>query len=185
MKNTGIQNINTERLLLRRLNIDDAEIMFKSWASDPDVTKFMRWKTHQDIETTRYVINVWLKEYKSADTYRWGIFFKEASELVGAIDIVSLDKNTQTAQIGYCIAKKHWNKGITTEALKAVINYMFLKTDIKKIESWHHIDNPASGKVMQKSGMIFKGVKKNGDKDSNDNLHDISVYEIMKDSKYL
>jgi len=180
MKNVGTQNISTERLLLRRLNIDDAEIMFKSWASDPDVTKYMRWKTHKYIETTKYVINLWLKEYESSDTYRWGIVYKEKNELIGAIDIVSLDKNTQTAQIGYCIAKKYWNKGIMTEALKAVIDYMFSKTGVKKIESWHHVDNTASGKVMRKSGMKFEGVKKNGDKDNDGNLHDVSVYKICK-----
>ena len=180
MSNIGTQNINTERLFLRRINIDDAEIMFKGWASDRDVTKYMRWKTHKDIETTKHAINLWVKEYESADTYRWGIVLKEKGELIGAIDIVSLNKDAQTAQIGYCISKKYWNKGITTEALKAVIDYMFSKTDIKKIESWHHVDNLASGKVMQKSKMKFIGVRKNGDKDSDGNLHDIAVYEILK-----
>jgi len=181
VKNAGTQNINTERLLLRRINIDDAKVMFESWASDADVTKYMRWKTHKDIETTKYVIDLWLKEYERDDTYRWGIVYKDKGELIGAIDIVSFDKDTQKAQIGYCIAKKYWNKGITTEALKAVIEYLFSKTDVKKIESWHHVDNLASGKVMQKSGMEFKSVKKNGDKDSDGNLCDIAVYGLEKE----
>ncbi|MDR2192685.1 MAG: GNAT family N-acetyltransferase, partial [Endomicrobium sp.] len=64
MKNAGAQNINTERLLLRRITIDDAETMFNNWTYDADVTKYMRWKTHQEIETTKYVVNLRLKEYK-------------------------------------------------------------------------------------------------------------------------
>jgi ribosomal-protein-alanine N-acetyltransferase len=154
--------------------------MFDKWASDAEVTKYMRWKAHKEIETTKYVINLWLKEYESDYTYRWAIVNKETSELIGAIDINSLDKNTQTAQVGYCLSKKYWNKGIMTESLKAVIDFLFSQTDIKKIESWHHVENHASGKVMQKSGMKFKEIRKNGDKDSDGKLYDIAVYEIFK-----
>jgi ribosomal-protein-alanine N-acetyltransferase len=180
MKSIGTQNINTDRLLLRRITIDDAQDMFSGWASDTDITKYMRWKAHKDIETTKYVINLWLKEYENADTYRWAIVYKEKNELIGAIDIVHLDKNTQTAQIGYCLSKKYWNKGIMTESLKAVIDFLFSKTDIKKIEALYRADNTASGKVMQKSAMKFKEIRKNGDADSDGKLYDIVIYEIFK-----
>ncbi|MDR1941243.1 MAG: GNAT family N-acetyltransferase [Endomicrobium sp.] len=180
MKNAGTQSINTKRLFLRRITIDDAQAMFNNWACNAEVTKYMRWKAHRDIETTKFVINLWLKEYDSNDVYRWGIVYKENGELIGAIDVVSPDKVTQSAQIGYCLSKMYWNKGIMTESLKEVINYLFSKTDIKKTESWHHIDNQASGKVMLKSGMQFKEIKKDGDKDNNGNLCTIAVYELLK-----
>jgi len=178
MNSIGTQNINTERLLLRRINIDDTETMFQNWASDPDVTKYMRWKTHKDIETTKGVINSWIKEYENTNTYHWGIVYKEKDKLIGTIAVTSINKDAQSGSVGYCIAKKYWNKGITTEALKAVLNYMFFKADFKKITASHIVENLASGKVMQKSGMKFKGIKKDGDKDCEGNLRNIAMYEI-------
>ena len=183
MKNIGTQNISTERLLLRRIKIDDAESMFKNWASDDDVTKYLRWKAHKDIETTKEVINLWLQKYQNEQTYIWAIVYKETDVLIGTIEIMPVDKEPGTAQAGYCIAKKYWNKGIMTEALKSVIDYMFSKVELKKIVAWHLVDNEASGKVMQKSGMKFKGLKKSGDKDCDGNLRDIIIYETMSTSQ--
>jgi ribosomal-protein-alanine N-acetyltransferase len=82
--------------------------------------------------------------------------------------------------MGYCLAKKYWNLGIMTESLKAAIDYLFSQTYIKRIESWHFIENKASGKVMKKSGMKFKFVKEKVDNDNDGVLRDIAIYEIVK-----
>ena len=135
MKNNGTQPIETRRLLLRKFNISDARQMFDNWASDDDVAKYMRWKSHKDIETTKAVINMWLKDYEKDDVYRWVIVLKETGELAGAIDVVNFNKEEKAAYAGYCLSKKHWNKGIMTEALKNVIGYLFNEDGIEKVRS--------------------------------------------------
>lgn len=64
MFHTGTQEIRTNRLLLRRFTENDANDMFNNWASDPEVTKFLRWPTHQSIETSRHILNEWTERYR-------------------------------------------------------------------------------------------------------------------------
>jgi len=176
-----MENVNTKRLLLRQLTIKDAEQMFNNWASDGEVMKYMRRHTHKDIESVQSVINLWSnKDRENADTYHLGIVFKEDNKLIGEIAAVPIDYEPNTIRVSYCMSKKYWNKGIMTEALSAVIEFLFLNTGTKIIKARHKAENIASGKVMQKSGMKFLGIKKGDDKDKYGNLCDVASYEIKK-----
>lgn len=77
------------------------------------------------------------------------------------------------------LSKKHWNKGYTTEAYKAVIDELFCN-GFTKITAAHRIDNPASGRVMEKCGMIFVGYDKTIAKWGSDELCDVRFYELIK-----
>ena len=68
------------------------------------------------------------------------------------ISFCRLYEKANTAEIEYCIGKAFWNNGYITEAVKAFIEYTFQNTIITKLEAFHRIENPASGKVMQKAG---------------------------------
>ena len=63
MFHKGTVKLETNRLILRRVTMDDAKQMFDNWASNPNVTKFMTWPTHSDVEITKMVINYWIKNY--------------------------------------------------------------------------------------------------------------------------
>ena len=64
MKHCGTQRIETERLLLRRFSIDDADAMFRNWASDPEVTRFLTWPAHSSVEVSRAVCRVFLHPHR-------------------------------------------------------------------------------------------------------------------------
>ena len=72
MKNIGTQRVETERLILRKITINDAEDMFNNWASDSEVTKYLTWKPHKTIEDTKEVIEFWLNDIDDRDVYRCG-----------------------------------------------------------------------------------------------------------------
>ncbi len=80
--------------------------------------------------------------------------------------------------IGYCIGKNWWNSGITTEALKAVIKYLVDEVGVSRIEGRHSIENPSSGKVMEKAGLKFEGVLRKKDY-SNYGVTDLGVYSFI------
>ena len=142
----------TARLILRRLRQGDAKAIFDNWASDPEVTKYVTWLPHQNIETTQHVLDFWLKEYENPKTYRYGIVLKENDELVGAIDVVNyVDGNPE---IGYCLSRKCWNKGYMTEACNAFVDYLFAigyKTIVIEADE----NNIGSNKVIKKCGFTF------------------------------
>ena len=73
--------IETKRIILRKIKLDDAEAMFNNWASDDDVTKYLMWPTHRSIKDTKDIINLWLDNYKKGDFYQWVMEHKEAKEI--------------------------------------------------------------------------------------------------------
>ena len=83
-------------------------------------------------------------------------------------------------EIGYCIGQKFWNKGITTEAMKAIIRFFFEEVGVNRIEARHDTKNPASGRVMIKSGLKFEGILRQAGK-NNTGINDLAVYAILKE----
>ena len=142
--------VETEHLLLRPVTLDDAEAMFE-YASDKDNTRYI-FPTNQSLEETKNNI---AQFYVASPLGRWGIVLKSNGKFIGTIDLHKIDSALKKAAIGYIINKKYWNQGLTTEANRAVIELAFEKIGMNKLTALHDKDNPASGKVMEKSGMRF------------------------------
>ena len=146
------KDIYTDRLLLRKLTLNDAEAMFSNWANDPEVTKYMTWSPHENIEVTKMILDMWVKEYSDVNTHRFGIVLKESNELIGAIDVVEYRDNIPV--IGYCLSRKYWNHGYMSEACKAFIDFLF-SIGHKQIFIEAHVDNIGSNRVIEKCGFEY------------------------------
>ena len=185
MEHKGTQYIETERLILRPFQMDDASAMFENWASDEEVTKFLMWPAHKDISVSKSVLKEWTHNYINKNFYQWAIVFKEyGSKPMGCIGVNNLiDDKIQMAHIGYCIGKKWWHKGIASEALKSVIKYLFEEVKIRRIESTHDTKNHASGAVMKKCGMKYEGTLRQADW-NNQGICDACYYAVLIDEYY-
>jgi ribosomal-protein-alanine N-acetyltransferase len=150
------KNLRTRRLILRPFKRRDAKKIFVNWASDDEVAKYMIWNTHRNIAQTKLFVKKVIKDYKF-NPHHWIITLNENKEVIGSIGVTCIDSQTTKGEIGYCLSRKYWNKGIMSEALKAVIDYLFNENKFQEITAKHHIDNIASGRVMQKCGMSFVG----------------------------
>lgn len=183
MNHCGTKEIETERLLLRKFKLSDAPAMYNNWASDPEVTKYLIWPPHLNIETTQNILKEWTSLYQNLDYYQWAITLKDdTSSPIGSIGVVDQNEDLSIVHIGYCIGKKWWHKGYTTEALKALINYFFTNVDVNRIESRHDTNNPNSGKVMKKCGMHYEGTLRQADR-NNQGICDACYYSILKSDK--
>ena len=167
MKHLGTKTLDTPRLILRQFVIDDCELFYKNWASDERVTKYMTWDAHQNIELTKIIVTDWVNNYVNDNFYQWAIVLKETNEPIGSISVVRMDEETETFEIGYCLSYDYWNKGITSEAFKAVIKYAFEEIKIKVFAARHDERNIASGKVMEKCGLKYIGTKEDINKVEN------------------
>lgn len=179
MKHCGTKRLETERLILRRFTAEDAEPMFRNWASDDEVTKFLTWPTHANIDVTKHVIGMWLNSYANENYYQWAIVLKETGEPIGSISAVNMNEDLSMVHIGYCIGKLWWHQGITSEALKALITFFFEEVDVNRIEARHDPQNPHSGSVMKKCGLRYEGTMRSADR-NNQGIVDTCYYGILK-----
>ena len=154
----GTKPIATQRLLLRRFQREDAEAMFRNWASDPEVTRFLTWPPHASADVTRGLIGLWVNQYDLDSTFNWVIEYER--QPIGSISFVEIQPASGLVEVGYCIGKPWWGKGIVTEACGAVMEYAFLQMDAHKFIGRHDILNPASGRIMEKLGMKLEGIAK-------------------------
>lgn len=180
MNHKGTITIESDRLILRRLTLDDSNNMFNNWCNDDDVTKFLTWPTHLNVEVTKKVLTSWIDEYNKDNYYQWGIELKDSHELVGSISVTDIYENTKVASVGYCIGKKWWNQGITSQALSMVIKFLFDEVDFNRIDAYHDPENPHSGMVMKKAGMQYEGTLRKSHL-TNRGISDTCVYSILKE----
>ena len=174
----GTVPIKTERLLLRKFRVDDAQSMFDHWANDARVTRYLTWTPHTSPELTRQLLEDWCASYENADYYNWVI--ELAGEIIGNISAVRISERDEYAELGYCMGVDYWNHGIMPEAAKAVIDFLFAEVGVNRVEIRHAVKNPASGRVAQKCGLTFEGTKREFFKDASGEFHDVSYYGILR-----
>ncbi|MCD8238078.1 MAG: GNAT family N-acetyltransferase [Clostridiales bacterium] len=158
MKDIGMRRLETDRLILRKITLDDGSAMLSNWASDEKTTAYLSWPAHKNLKETRAVIHKWVEGYSRPLGYNWGIEIKETGELIGNIEVVSKNAGQQLCQVAFCIGSKWWNNGYATEALKEVLNFLLNKVGFYVVEAQYLAENPAAGKVLMKAGMIKDGV---------------------------
>ncbi|MDF2539842.1 MAG: hypothetical protein K0S76_2863 [Herbinix sp.] len=176
LQHKGTKSIETIRLILRRFEEWDTKDMFMNWASDPEVCQYLSWGPHQDITVTRKRILDWARSYKNNTTYIWAIYLKAGKKVIGSISVELSNESQKSCEVGYCIGKEYWSRGIMTEALLAVMHYLFYEVGYERVQAKHDVLNIASGRVMQKAGMRFEkiqyhvGIRRDG------SLYDCAVY---------
>ena len=183
MTHKGTVTLETERLILRRFTLDDAEAMFHNWANDPKVTKYLTWPTHTDSSVSKAVIESWLPLYQKNNHYSWAIVKRELGEPIGSIAAVEHHDDIKMVHIGYCIGQKWWRQGYTSEALGELIRFFFEDVGVNRIESRHDSNNPNSGRVMLKCGLKYEGTSYQADV-SNQGIVDAVRYAILADDYF-
>jgi len=146
----------TSRILLRPWRERDAETLFK-YASDPDVGPRAGWPPHQSVEESLEIIRTVFHN----DT-TWAIELKTTGEPVGCMGFMpkfemKIPAREGDALIGYWVGKPYWNQGICTEALQLMLDHIRQTKAAPSLVSSHFVDNPASGRVMEKCGFIATG----------------------------
>ena len=107
MKHLGTKELETNWLKLREFELSDAEAMFKNWASDSEVTKYLMWPSHKDVSGSESILKEWIEQYEDDNFYQWAIVLRSnGNEPIGSISIVRIDERINMVHVGYCIGKK-------------------------------------------------------------------------------
>ena len=151
MNTLNTPELETERLILRKFTENDLKALFDIF-SDEEVNKFLPWFPLRSMREARAFLKERYEDiYRQAQAYKYAICLKRDNIPIGYINI-SMEENHD---LGYGLRKEFWNRGIVTEAGKAVINRV--KDDgIPYITATHDRNNPSSGKVMVHLGMSYR-----------------------------
>ena len=131
-------------------------IMFV-YSSDVEVTRYLRWGSHQTLTETENYVNGVLKQYREGQDGPWLIEHKQNNTVIGHIHLMEIDIQHSKAQVGFVLSKSYWNKGIMTEALRKVLEYSFDRIGLNRVEGLCISANQAATRVLEKAGMKKEG----------------------------
>lgn len=184
MNKIGTKTIETERLILRKVKLEDYMSAYNNWCTNPKVAQYTTWEVHKNPEETKELFTMWEKQYEDLSVFRWIVEIKDNKEIIGTIDVPESSRETNkfdVFEIGYCYSEKSWGKGYGTESLKAVIKYLFEEVGAEVVYARHLSQNPASGKVMEKAGMKYEGAQRGRYVDRYGVRNDMITYSILKE----
>lgn len=157
MNHKGTITIETPRLILRRFTPDDAESMFRNLFSGSEAMRYLPWTVHLSISETEKLLGRFIGGYVKSDCYTWAIVPEDFGEPIGFI-AASAYRAINAVKIDFGIGRQWWHKGLTSEALSAIIEFFFEEVGANRIYSTHDPRNPNSGRVMEKCGMKYEGI---------------------------
>ena len=149
------KTLKTERLRLRKAKLADAEPIFREYAQDPEVTRYVSWGAHADLDETREYVRMCLLAWDVGKAFHWVIERNDDKQVLG---MMIARAGGEKWELGYVLARAHWGQGYMTEALKALIIWGLKQKEIYRIWAVCDVDNVASARVMEKAGMQREGI---------------------------
>ena len=181
MQYVEFKSLETERLILRDIRMEDIQEYYERLWGDGDVCRYLLHDPHQDIGESLAAIEDILQQYEKGNFYRWGITEKGEGSLIGIIGLVRIDEENSACSFAYMLGCDYWGKGYGTEAVKEVIRFAFEELGIQRIVADHMAENPASGAVMRKAGMVHTGTQR-AKYEKAGRFYDAEVYEIRNET---
>jgi len=169
-------SLSSDRIVLREFTRDDFDGVH-NYASDPEVVRFMSWGPNTRSETRRFLErNIQAQVVQPRTDYNLAIALNE--EVIGGCGLTIHSLSDKRAEIGYCIRRVDWGKGLGTEVAGELIRFGFKDLKMHRIEAKCDPDNIASYKIMEKNGMQREGVLRQ-DKNIRGEWRDSYIYSIL------
>ena len=162
--------LETKRLILRKITINDAEDIFE-YAQDDETGPRAGWQPHKTIEDTYKVLNMWLDQNCKEQIF--ALVHKPNNKVIGTMGIVHLNEHKKdndnifankiiesgksVYEIGVTLSKDYWGKGLATEALSEMLDYLFTNLNAYVVLTLHFEENVASRKVQETNNMKVIG----------------------------
>jgi len=181
MEHLGTVRLETRRLILRRFEMDDLEAIFENCWRYKLVTQ---WTSYAPMDCLADVQNnakmfteKWLC-YENPKRYSWAIEEKATGEVIGRMFGMNPDDSIRQVDLAYEMGPAWWNRGLMTEAVQATLSFFFEQVGLNRVFAYHAPENPASGRVMQKCGMVYEGTLRQAGK-CNHGIIDVVCYSML------
>ena len=170
--------LESERLLLRPIKESDADDIFEIF-SDKEVMKYYDLLPFSSINDAVNQVGVFRECLSEKTMIRWGIELKESNKLIGTCGFFAFSEESLKAEMGYELNSKYWNKGVMSEALKMIMDFIFKETDINRIEACVEPMNTSSLKLLESLGFTKEGLLRQYEL-CRDQLIDITIWGLLR-----
>ena len=146
----------TARLAARPPRADDADAVFASYASDPEVTRYLAWRAYTRVPPLAVFLQECAAHWEKGDgPFAWLLSLKGTTTPIGSIGVTI---ENGKAMFGYVLAKKFWHRGLVAEALTPLVEWSLAQPEISRAWAFCDVENTASVRVMEKAGLIREAV---------------------------
>ena len=152
-------NLETERLILRPFQSSDAK-QIQKLANRKEIAETTNLPHPYTIEMAEGWIKTHEAAFQEGSGATYAITLKNSGELIGTISLMDFTKRSNHARIGFWMGVPYWNKGYCTEASRAILEYGFVERGLNRIHTAYMISNIASGRVLDKVGMVYEGTQR-------------------------
>jgi len=177
LNHVGTKEIKTERLLLRKFTREDCEDLYV-FCGNPEVVRFLSYRPHESVETVKNVLDMWVKSYENKAYYHWAIVFD--NKVIGNIEAMNMEDDCFRCHFGWQLDIPYWNKGIMTEAARAVVDFLFGVVGFDRLQSGCDTRNTGSYRVMEKIGMQREALFRRYIYQKDGSIGDKYIYAIIK-----
>jgi RimJ/RimL family protein N-acetyltransferase len=148
------RDLQTERLLLRRPRQGDARLVYDSFASDLEVTRYLTWRPHESIADAEAALASRLDRLDRGVEYSWLLERSGSRDVLGLISVWLL---ADAAEVGFVLARAYWRQGFMTEAVEAVTSWALAASGVHEVFGTCDVENVASARLLEKAGYASQG----------------------------
>ena len=145
----------TSRLRAKPAAVEDAQVVFEEYASDPDVATYMTWRPHRSVTETEDFLTRCERVWSDGSAYPWSLWRKQDGAFVGLLEI---RVTPGAVNLGYALVRRWWRQGLMTEALTPVVQWALAQPTIYRVWATCDIENLASARLLERVGMEREGV---------------------------
>ncbi len=147
--------IETARLVLRRPVLADAAEIYKNYASNSRVTRYLSWPTHRSVADAERFLRRSGESVECREEFCWVIVQRESRWLCGMIGVML---QPPRGLLGYCLAEEAWGTGYASEAARAIVPLVWGRPDVERLEAYCHVSHVRSARVLEKAGLRYVGI---------------------------
>ena len=154
----GTVELRTEQMVLRRYLPDDAEQLYRRLGKDPAITQYSGWNPYATLEMAKETVRRYMDGYADDHFYSWIMDLDDI--LVGTIG--AYDYKEDQIEVGFSVVRTWQGRGIATEAVRKVLEYLTENERINCVTAWCAAENTGSKRVLEKAGMKLVNTEANG-----------------------
>lgn len=160
MQCLGTLPLETQRTQLRRFRIEDSPAVYQGWGKLEECSRYFPWGPMPSPDFAQEKVKGWVERYPEGSYYQWAIVEKESGQLIGVVNLHSVDGANHLAETSYILSPAYWGRGIMTEVLREVLRFAFEEVGLHRVEADCFVGNEASKRVLEKCGMTCEGVSR-------------------------